>query len=141
MDVVGHQPERQEATADRFAIDQRDQARTTTAGQVQGLCEVGEVAVDAQQFVAARQPLACGIDQHHDRALRMCSGAGQHGVGQHQGMVHAHFDLVGGADHRHFAVVGGCRSGQYRIVHRDCVATREQRVQQCSQWHAHGRLR
>ena len=40
---------------------------------------------------------------------------------------------------RDFLLVGGRCAGQYRIVHRDRMATREQCVQQRIQWQAHGR--
>ncbi|KAG1080931.1 hypothetical protein G6F40_015691 [Rhizopus arrhizus] len=86
MDVVGHQAEGQEPTAHRFTVDQGDQAGATAAGQIQRLRQVRETAVDAEQFVAACQALAGGVDQHHDRSMGMRGGAGQHGFGQcHRG--------------------------------------------------------
>ncbi|KAG1542638.1 hypothetical protein G6F50_014080 [Rhizopus delemar] len=110
-------------------------------GNVQRLRQVRETAVDAEQFVAACQALAGGVDQHHDRSMGMRGGAGQHGFGQCQCVVHAHFELVGGADHGHLAVVGAGGSGQHRVLHGNGVATRKQRIKQRAQGQAHGRLR
>ncbi|MEA1130540.1 hypothetical protein U8M77_28050, partial [Klebsiella pneumoniae] len=79
-------------------VDQGDQARTTAACQIERLREMRKVTIDAQQFVAPRQALSGGIHQHHDRSLWMCAGAGKHGFGQCQCVVHADFKLVGGTD-------------------------------------------
>jgi hypothetical protein len=57
---------------------QAQQPRTALAREVQAAGQVGEAAVDAQQFIAARQPLSGRIDQHHDGPLRMFAGTAQH---------------------------------------------------------------
>jgi hypothetical protein len=134
-DFVRHQPEREKASAHGLAIDEADQSRAALPGDFEALREVAQVAVDAEQLVAPRQPLAGRVHQHDDGTLGMVAGALEHALRQRERVFHADLRVVGGSDHGHVAR-GRLRGPMHDlIVDGYAVAEWKQALEQFAELH------